>query len=95
LVIVSIDYQRIISLGFEGDYNILNTGFADMTLIFHFSTIDFPLTCNYAQFADEKNKERLNFNNKTPKSLANRKRKISWCSTLIVLAIIPTFIYVK
>jgi ABC-2 type transport system permease protein len=26
---------------FEGDYNILNTGFADMTLRFHFSAMDF------------------------------------------------------
>jgi hypothetical protein len=25
------DYQRVIPLGFEGDYNILNTGFADMS----------------------------------------------------------------
>jgi hypothetical protein len=29
-------------------------------------------------FADEKT-ERWNYFNKTPKSLANRKRKISWC----------------
>jgi ABC-2 type transport system permease protein len=33
--------------------------------------------------------------NKTPKSLANRKRKISGALLLIVLAIIPTFIYVS
>jgi hypothetical protein len=45
------DYQRVIPLGFEGDYNILNTGFGYVT-IFHFSTLDFdfPNTChNYAQ----------------------------------------------
>jgi hypothetical protein len=30
------DYQRVIPLGFEGDYNILNTGFADMSPFFHF-----------------------------------------------------------
>jgi hypothetical protein len=79
-------------LGFEGDYNILNTGFGYVT-IFHFSTLDFDfLTYNYAQLADEKNRERWNYFNKTPKSLANRKRKIS-ALLLIVLAIIPTFIY--
>jgi ABC-2 type transport system permease protein len=30
-------------------------------------------------FADEKKQGTLNYFNKTPKSLANRKRKISWC----------------
>jgi hypothetical protein len=45
-------------------------------------------------FADEKTGNAGITFNKTPKSLANRKRKIS-CLLLIVLAIIPTFIYVK
>jgi ABC-2 type transport system permease protein len=34
LVIAIPDYQRVIPLGFEGDYNILNTGFADMSPFF-------------------------------------------------------------
>jgi hypothetical protein len=45
------DYQRVIPLGFEGDYNILNTGFADMSPFFTLAPwILIFLTChNYAQ----------------------------------------------
>jgi hypothetical protein len=55
---------------------------------------DFPNTChNYAQLQMRKTGNAGITFNKTPKSLANRKRKISCALLLIVLAIIPTFIY--
>jgi hypothetical protein len=69
-------------LGFEGDYNILNTGFADMSPFFTLAPwilIFLIPAITMRSFADEKTGNAGITFNKTPKSLANRKRKISWC----------------
>jgi hypothetical protein len=50
-LVISFLIIKVIPLGFEGDYNILNTGFADMSP-FSLAPLDFdfPNTChNYAQ----------------------------------------------
>jgi ABC-2 type transport system permease protein len=35
VIAIFFNYQRIIPLGFEGDYNILNSGFADLSPFSH------------------------------------------------------------
>jgi hypothetical protein len=46
-------------LVFEGEYNILNTGFADLTPFFTLAPFDYSEFCSDdAQFFDEKNRER-------------------------------------
>jgi ABC-2 type transport system permease protein len=58
------DYQRVIPLGFEGDYNILNTGFADMSPFFTLAPwilIFLIPAITMRSFADEKNRERWNY----------------------------------
>jgi ABC-2 type transport system permease protein len=47
-------------LGFEGDYNILNTGFADMSPFFHSFRFLIP-AITMRSFADEKKQERWNY----------------------------------
>jgi ABC-2 type transport system permease protein len=77
------DYQRIISLGFEGDYNILNTGFADMSPFFTLAPwILIFLIPNHAQFLHEK-KRKLELLLTKPLSFGKCKRKISWCVLLL------------
>jgi ABC-2 type transport system permease protein len=50
-------------LGFEGDYNILNTGFADMSPFFTLAPwiLIFLIPAITMRFADEKNRERWNY----------------------------------
>jgi ABC-2 type transport system permease protein len=52
------------SFGFEGDYNILNTGFADMSPFFTLAPwilIFLIPAITMRSFADEKNRERWNY----------------------------------
>jgi ABC-2 type transport system permease protein len=51
-------------LGFEGDYNILNTGFADMSPFFTLAPLILIFlipAITMRSFADEKNRERWNY----------------------------------
>jgi hypothetical protein len=88
-------YQRIIPLGFEGDYNILNTVLR-IWPIFHFSTLDFDFpnsAVTMRSFADEKKQELwITLTKPLSWQIVNGKILVR---TTDCMAIIPTFIYVK
>jgi ABC-2 type transport system permease protein len=82
-------------LGFEGDYNILNTGFGYVTIftLAPWILIFLIPAITMRSFADEKNREQLLLTK--PLSLWQIVNgKFLGALLLIVLAIIPTFIYV-
>jgi ABC-2 type transport system permease protein len=84
---------------FEGDYNILNTGFADMSPFFTLAPwilIFLIPAITMRSFADEKKQGTLELLLTKPLSLWQIVNgKFLGALLLIVLAIIPTFIYVK
>jgi ABC-2 type transport system permease protein len=84
---------------FEGDYNILNTGFADMTPFFTLAPwilIFLIPAITMRSFADEKKQGTLELLLTKPLSLWQIVNgKFLGAVLLIVMAIIPTFIYVE
>jgi ABC-2 type transport system permease protein len=84
---------------FEGDYNILNTGFADMSPFFTLAPwilIFLIPAITMRSFADEKKQGTLELLLTKPLSLWQIVNgKFLGALLLIVLAIIPPFIYVK
>jgi ABC-2 type transport system permease protein len=87
------DYQRVIPLGFEGDYNILNTGFADMSPFFTLAPWILIFLIPAVTMRSFYEKTGTGITNKTLSlwQIVNGK---FLALLLIVLAIIPTFIYV-
>ena len=83
---------------FEGDYNILNTGFADLTPFFSLSPwilIFLIPAVTMRSFSDEKKQGTLELLLTKPLSIWQIvKGKFLGALLLIVMAIIPTFIYV-
>ena len=84
---------------FEGDYNILNTGFADMTPFFTLAPwilIFLIPAVTMRSFSDEKKQGTLELLLTKPLSLWQIVNgKFLGAVLLIVMAIIPTFIYVE
>jgi ABC-2 type transport system permease protein len=84
---------------FEGDYNILNTGFADMTPFFNLAPwilIFLIPAVTMRSFSDEKKQGTLELLLTKPLSLWQIVNgKFLGAVLLIVMAIIPTFIYVE
>jgi ABC-2 type transport system permease protein len=84
---------------FEGDYNILNTGFADLTPFFTLSPwilIFLIPAVTMRSFSDEKKQGTLELLLTKPISLWEIVNgKFLGAFLLIVMAIIPTFIYVE
>ena len=84
---------------FEGDYNILNTGFADLTPFFTLSPwilIFLIPAVTMRSFSDEKKQGTLELFLTKPLSIWQIVNgKFLGALLLIVMAIIPTFIYVK
>lgn len=84
---------------FEGDYNILNTGFADLTPFFTLSPwilIFMIPAVTMRSFSDEKKQGTLELLLTKPLSIWQIVNgKFLGALLLIVMAIIPTFIYVK
>lgn len=84
---------------FEGDYNILNTGFADLTPFFTLSPwilIFLIPAVTMRSFSDEKKQGTLELLLTKPLSIWQIVNgKFLGALLLIVMAIIPTFIYVK
>lgn len=84
---------------FEGDYNILNTGFADLTPFFTLAPwilIFLIPAVTMRSFSDEKKQGTLELLLTKPLSIWQIVNgKFLGALILIVMAIIPTFIYVK
>jgi ABC-2 type transport system permease protein len=84
---------------FEGDYNILNTGFADLTPFFTLAPwilIFLIPAVTMRSFSDEKKQGTLELLLTKPLSIWQIVNgKFLGALLLIVMAIIPTFIYVK
>lgn len=84
---------------FEGDYNILNTGFADLTPFFSLAPWIFIFlipAVTMRSFSDEKKQGTLELLLTKPLSIWQIVNgKFLGAFFLIVMAIIPTFIYVK
>ncbi|MDR6845553.1 gliding motility-associated ABC transporter permease subunit GldF [Flavobacterium granuli] len=84
---------------FEGDYNILNTGFADLTPFFTLAPwilIFLIPAVTMRSFSDEKKQGTLELLLTKPISLWEIVNgKFLGAFLLIIMAIIPTFIYVK
>ncbi|MFV5692874.1 gliding motility-associated ABC transporter permease subunit GldF [Flavobacterium sp. LT1R49] len=84
---------------FEGDYNILNTGFADLTPFFTLAPwilIFLIPAVTMRSFSDEKKQGTLELLLTKPLSIWEIVNgKFLGALLLIVMAIIPTFIYVK
>jgi ABC-2 type transport system permease protein len=84
---------------FEGDYNILNTGFADLTPFFTLAPwilIFLIPAVTMRSFSDEKKQGTLELMLTKPLSIWEIVNgKFLGALLLIVMAIIPTFIYVK
>ena len=84
---------------FEGDYNILNTGFADLTPFFTLAPWIFIFlipAVTMRSFSDEKKQGTLELLLTKPLSIWEIVNgKFLGALLLIVMAIIPTFIYVK
>ncbi|MFV8376830.1 gliding motility-associated ABC transporter permease subunit GldF [Flavobacterium sp. GSP11] len=84
---------------FEGDYNILNTGFADLTPFFTLAPWIFIFlipAVTMRSFSDEKKQGTLELLLTKPLSIWQIVNgKFLGALLLIVMAIIPTFIYVK
>jgi ABC-2 type transport system permease protein len=84
---------------FEGDYNILNTGYADLTPFFTLAPwilIFLIPAVTMRSFSDEKKQGTLELLLTKPLSIWEIVNgKFLGAAFLIILAIIPTFIYVK
>ncbi|GGF29632.1 gliding motility-associated ABC transporter permease subunit GldF [Flavobacterium limi] len=84
---------------FEGDYNILNTGYADLTPFFTLAPwilIFLVPAVTMRSFSDEKKQGTLELLLTKPLSIWEIVNgKFFGAALLIILAIIPTFIYIK
>jgi ABC-2 type transport system permease protein len=84
------------SFGFEGDYNILNTGFADMSPFFTLAPwiLIFLIPANYAALQMRKTGN-AGITLTKPLSLWQIVNGKFLGALLLIVSIIPTFIYVK